>query len=79
MGFGIGKHFADFCGMLAEVWNNEVFTGVCKRDDSHPPTVGAFRAADQSFFKEAIDHHTNGTGSEVDRRPYGVHRQRALV
>ena len=33
--------------MLAEDWNNEVLTGLCKRDDSYPPIVGAFRAADQ--------------------------------
>jgi hypothetical protein len=78
-GMSIGKHSADFGGVLAEDWNNQVFTGLCKRDDSYPPIVRVFRPAHQSFFEQAIDRDADGTGSEVDLRPYGVHRQRPFV
>ena len=45
-GVSVGKYPGDFRGMLAEDWKNEVFTGLCKRDDSYPPIIGAFRPAD---------------------------------
>jgi hypothetical protein len=45
----IGKHSSDIRGMLAEDWNNQVFTTFCKSDDSYPPILGAFRPADESF------------------------------
>jgi hypothetical protein len=67
-GVSIGKHSADFRGMLAEDWNSQVFAAFCRSDDSYPPIVGAFHPADQSFFEQAIDRHADGPGSEVDFR-----------
>jgi hypothetical protein len=32
--------------MLAENWDDQVFTAFCKSDDSDPPIFGAFRPAD---------------------------------
>jgi hypothetical protein len=78
-GVGIGKYSPDFRGMLAEDWNNQVFTAFCKSDDPYPPIVGAFRPADESFFEQAIDRHADRAGSEMDLRPDGVHRQRTLM
>jgi len=68
-GVGSGKDSADFRGMRTEAWNNQVCTAFRKSDDSYPPIVGAFRPADQSFFKQAIDGHPDGAGSEMDLRP----------
>ena len=57
----ISKHFADFRGMLAENRDNQISTARCKSDDSDPPINRAFRPTDQSFFKQAIDRHIDGT------------------
>jgi hypothetical protein len=78
-GVSIGKHSADFREMLAEDWNNQVFTAFCKSYDSYPPIVGAFRPADESFFEQAIDRHADGPGSEVDFRADCVHDLETLV
>jgi hypothetical protein len=78
-GVGIGKYSSDFRRMLAEDWNNQVFTAFCKSDDSYPSIVRAFHSGDQSFFEQAIDRHADGPGSEVDFGPDRVHRQRALM
>ena len=36
-------------------------------------------ARDEPFFNQAIDSHTNGSGSEPDFRADGIDRERALM
>ena len=61
----IGKHSADFRGVLVENWDNQVLTALRKCDDSNPPISRSFRPADQPLFEQAIDRDADGAGSQV--------------